>query len=168
MLVRRIAVTLGLAGALLAPGAAAQADPDVSARDAAYLKAAHQVNLAGIEIGRIAWFKTTDPQMKDVAAAYMRDHIRLDGDVTDQARRLRVVLPETPTDEQRALAKRYQGTGGAAFEPLFVSTQLAANREALEQARGQAAQGDDPALKELAKRISPVLEQHQAQLRALD
>ncbi|MBB2943800.1 putative membrane protein [Actinoplanes lutulentus] len=168
MLVRRIATTLGLAGALLAPATAAQADPDVSARDASYLKTAHQVNLAAIEVGRIAWFKSTDKKLKDVAASYMRDHIKLDGDLSEQARRLRVALPSTPSAEQQALAKRYQASGGAAFEPLFVSTQLTANAEALKLAEGQASQGDDPALKELAKKSTPVLESHRSQLRAVD
>jgi hypothetical protein len=74
---KKFVVSFGLAGSLaLAPTAALAADP--STHDIAFLKAAHQTNLAVILGGQVAWKKTTDPAVKKLAATLMRDHIHLD------------------------------------------------------------------------------------------
>jgi putative membrane protein len=163
MLLRRIPVAVGVAGLLALPAAPAQAGP--SPQDADYLKAAHQVNLAEIAAGRIAWTTTHDPTVKGVAAALMRDHIRLDADLYQTARQLRVYLPAAPTPEQQALVKRYEAAGADTFDEYFISTQLAAHRTALKMTAEQAEKGSEESVKDLAARAEPVIAHHRTMLR---
>ncbi|GAA2703970.1 DUF4142 domain-containing protein [Actinoplanes palleronii] len=164
MLFRRISAALGMAGLLILPATAAQAEP--TAADAAFLKAAHQVNLAEIATGQIAWKKTTDPQVKNVAAALMRDHIHLDADLYRTARVLRVHLPGSPTAEQQALADQYEAAGAASFDKLYLSTQLAGHRKVLRMIRS--ADITEPSIKELAERAEPVITRHVEMIRKAD
>ncbi|WP_229072729.1 DUF4142 domain-containing protein [Actinoplanes sp. DH11] len=166
MLFRRIATVLGLTGTLLLPAAAAQADPDVSSPDAGYLVAAHQVNLAEIAAGRIAFTKSADRGIKDIAVTFIRDHIVMDAKLTQVARELRVSLPTAPTEEQQALARRYQAAGTDTFDEYFVATQLAAHRESLKKTRTAAAESDNAEVRELAAGAAPVIASHHGKLRA--
>ncbi|BBH70984.1 hypothetical protein ACTI_76690 [Actinoplanes sp. OR16] len=161
---RHLATTFGLTAALLAPATAAQAD--VSDRDADFLRAAHQVNLAEIAAGRLAFTKSADRGVKDLAVMFMRDHIRLDAELTQVARQLRVFLPAVPNEEQQSLARGYAAAGADTFDEYFVTTQLAAHREALTMVRAAAAEADDSAVRDLAAGAAPVVERHHEQLHA--
>lgn len=195
MLFSRIPAVLGVAGLLALPATAARAvTPDrvpsadqsvvtaqsagadraaiaaragntASGQDSDFLKAAHQVNLAEIATGRIAWGKTADPRVKKLAGTLMVDHIRMDSDLYQVARRLRVVLPDAPDSEQQALANRYQAAGADTFDEYYISTQLAGHRAALKMVTEQAEQGDDPAVKRLAAKAAPIITRHQVMLR---
>jgi putative membrane protein len=165
MFSRRIAATLGMTGLLLLPAAGAQAARP-SDQDVAFLRAAHQVNLAEIAAGRIAFQKTTDPEVKKLAGKFMHDHIFMDADLTGIARELHVMLPDTPTAEQQALAKRYQAAGADTFDEYYISTQLAAHREAHQLAAAQAENGAIESVKGLAAKALPIIAHHQEELRA--
>lgn len=162
MFLRRIATVLAAAGLLAVPASAAYAEP--TDQDAEFLRAAHQANLAEIAGGRIAWQKTTDETVKDLAATFMRDHIRLDADLTIAARQLSVSLPQQPNEEQQALAARYRAAGPETFDEYFISTQLEAHRTALRLAEEQIQNGTDPLVKELAEKATPVIAQHHEML----
>ncbi|MFC7527655.1 DUF4142 domain-containing protein [Actinoplanes sp. GCM10030250] len=163
MFFRSIFATLGMASSLAGlPATAAQADP--SAQDAAFIRAAHQVNLAEIASGQIAWRKTTDPEVKNLAATFMRDHIHLDADLYKTARTLRIVLPSAPTAEQQALTKRYEAAGADTFDEYYISNELSARREALALTSTQTQKGADPAVKDLAEKAAPMIARHQQML----
>ncbi|BCJ41843.1 hypothetical protein GCM10010168_75310 [Actinoplanes ianthinogenes] len=164
MIFRRMTVALGAAGLLLLPAVAAQAAGS-SDRDIDFLRAAHQANLAEIAGGRIAFQKTADPAVKKIAADLMRDHIFMDADLSATARKLRISLPMTPTAEQQALARRYEAAGTDTFDEYYISTQLAAHREAHEMAAAQAEQGDQEAVTDLAEKAVPIISRHQQELR---
>ncbi len=182
MLLCRIPVALGIAGLLALPAAAQAAAPvrstapgqevasgqeEAGGQDADFLKAAHQVNLAEIAGGRTAWAKTTNPQLKTLARTFMVDHIRMDSDLYQTARRLRVILPDAPTAEQQAQAKRYEAAGTDTFDEYYISTQLAGHRAALRMLAEQVDQGIDPSVTELATKATPIVTHHQQMLRSL-
>jgi putative membrane protein len=157
-------VTLGVAASMAfsaTPAMAAEPSPD----DAAFLRAAHQTNLAEIAAGRIAWRKATTPEVKATAAAFMRDHIQMNADVYQTARTLRVHLPAEPTAEQQALNRRYEIAGTDTFDEYFISTQLAGHRETLRTLSAWASKGDEPSIKVLAGKAAPIISQHQEMLR---
>lgn len=158
MLLRRIATTLAAAGLLVLPATAAVAAP--SAQDVGFLRAAHQANLAEIASGRIAWVKSTDETVKNLAATFMRNHIRMDADLTETARQLKVSLPSQPTEEQQALTARYVAADPQAFDEYFISTQLAAHRDAMRRAEEQAKNGADSSVSELAENATPIIASH--------
>lgn len=163
MSLRRIASVLAATGMLALPATAAHAVPSgqaISEDDIAFLRAAHQINLAEISGSRIAWQKTMDETVKNLAATFMRDHIRLDADLTRTARQFRVSLPSQPTEEQRAVAASYQAAEAQALDELFITTQLEAHRQAMRLTEQQAENGDDPQVSQLAEKAAPVIAAH--------
>jgi putative membrane protein len=182
MLLRRIATTLGVAGLLIFPATAVQATPigqaepaaqsgitasaEPTAQDAAYLRAVYQNNLGEIDSGRIAWQKTADKQVKDMAATFMRDSIHLNADLYQTARTLRVTLPSALTAEQEALSKRYQAAATSGFDDLYISTRMEARQEALDLTQTKLKQGGDPKVKAFAEDAAPVLAGHEKLLQA--
>ena len=164
MLLRRIATTIGTACLVVLPATAAQADAP-SAQDVAYLQAAYQANMAEVQGSRVAWQKSTDPKVKNLAATFMRDHIRLNAVLYDTARALRVPLPAEPTPEQQALANRYQVAEPGVFDEYFISTQLGMHRAAMRLGATQIAKGSEPTVKKLAEEAAPVIAAHHVLLR---
>ncbi|MEU4692968.1 DUF4142 domain-containing protein [Actinoplanes sp. NPDC023714] len=157
---RHLATTVGLTATLLAPATAATAAPAAYPGDAAFLTAAHQVNLAEIAAGRIAFTKSADPVVKGLAVTFMRDHIRLDGQLTQVARQLRVPLPPEPNEEQQSLARGYEAAGPDTFDEYFITTQLAAHRKSLAMVEAAVAEGDSAEVRTLAGGAAPVIERH--------
>ena len=164
MLLSRIGVTLGLVGAMAPPATAVYA-AEPSPQDVAFLKAAHQANLAVITAGQVAWKKTTSPEVKKLAATFMHDHIHLDAALAQTARELKVRLPNTPNEEQQALNERYEAAAAGQLDELYVSTQLAVQQEAHRLVSVQVDKGSEPAVKKIAEKASPIIAEHQRLLR---
>ena len=158
MLIKRVALTLGLAGMFLVPATAAQAAP--SDQDAAYLRAAHQSNLAEIAGGRLAQQKGRSQEVKDLGARFVADHTKLDAAVRQTASQLDVDLPSAPNEQQQAVAARYQQASGDDFDALFVSTQMDAHMKAMANGRKEIARGTDAAAKKNAQDAAPVIASH--------
>ncbi|MBM2616257.1 DUF4142 domain-containing protein [Actinoplanes sp. LDG1-06] len=152
---RSLVVASALTAALI-PGAAAQAAP----RDAAYLRVAHQTNLAEIAGNRIALRKSPDPDIRAVAVRFIQDHMAMDAEVIRVAALLQVRLPDLPSAEQQALGNRYEATPASLFDPLYVSTQMAGHAKALAGARQEADHGDDVQVRQVAAAAVPVIAAH--------
>src|SRR2546425_9389887 len=76
----------------------------VSAQDRAWLREAHQANLAEIDVGGLARKKGTTPEVRSAGRMLVTDHTAFDGKVTRLAERLGVSLPKTPTPDDAAVA----------------------------------------------------------------
>jgi putative membrane protein len=137
-----------------------------SEQDAAFLRAAHQTNLAEIAGGGIAQQKGS-ASVRQLGALFVRDHTALDADLTRTARALGVTLPDTPTRAQLELAKRYQAAPAGTFDRLFLRTQRAAHQEALAAGATEAARGENADVKQLATAADPVVRRHLAAIRAV-
>jgi putative membrane protein len=158
MLLRRIAVAVGVAALTLTPATAASAAP--SEQDTAYLRAAHQSNLAEIAGGRIAQQKGASQTVKDLGERFVTDHTRLDAALQDTAEALGVELPDAPNAEQQALAARYEAASGADFDALFVATQMDAHMKAMRLGETEIAEGSDAQAKTVARNAAPVVQSH--------
>ncbi|WP_433796993.1 DUF4142 domain-containing protein [Actinoplanes sp. CA-252034] len=150
--------------ALAVPGPATAA-VDPSTQDTAFLQAANEINLAGIAQGRIAWTKTKNAEVKEIAGRFMVDHIRLNAEVTEAARKLKIKLSISPNAEQLALAERYQAASAGSFDALYLSTQLELQQEAKRITDTQVAKGSDVSIKQVAAAASPILAGHQQMLK---
>jgi putative membrane protein len=155
---KRVAAALGVTGLLLLQPAAAQAAP--SGQDAAFLKSAHQSNLAEIAGGRVAQQKGASRQVKDLGARFVTDHTKLDAAVQDTAKALGVDLPSAPNSKQQAVAKRYASTSGDDFDAVFVSTQMEAHMAAMAAGRTEIARGSEAQAKKTAQAAAPVIASH--------
>lgn len=141
-----------------APFTSAAAAP--SAQDVAYLRAAHQTNLAEITTGRLATQKGVTAKVRALGARFVTDHTRLDAAVTATAAALGVSLPDAPTPEQQALAARYTAAPPAEFDQLYLTTQLEAHAKSLAATNTEITAGSDPRAKATAASAAPVIAAH--------
>jgi putative membrane protein len=151
-------VAAGTMAAVLIGVAPAQAAP--SAQDTAFLRAAHQTNLAEIAVGKLAQDKTTSPTVRELGARFVVDHTRLDQSLQQTAAAVGVTLPDAPNADQQAVAGRLQAASGSGFDQLFVSTQLAGHHAAMRLGEAELSGGSDPQVKKVASDSAPVVRSH--------
>ena len=173
---RNLIATLGVIAAVAAPATIAHAHPETVplapaavrpvGPDADFLIAAHQANLAQIKVGKLAARKGAGKNVRDLGRRLSAYHRKLDAAVRKAATGLDVRLPSSPNSEQKTLLERYRATSGAAFDALFVGTQLEAHDRALKLTRIVLAAGTDPAVRRIVTSATPVIQKHQAALLA--
>lgn len=170
---------LALTGIALAPVPALATDPDRAGSgragsghelglptDNAFLRAAHQANLAEIALNRDAREHADDACVKEVAVVMERDHGRLDADVRALSDRLGVDLPIAPTaHQQQALADVMERRGTSGYDAAWLRTQDVAHRVTLKAIDHQIARGTDREVTAAARAARPVVAGHLAMVR---
>jgi putative membrane protein len=146
-----------------APSASFVAEP---APDAAFLRALHQGDLAEIGGGNIAQERGVSPRVRALGARFVQDHTAIDARLTAVARTAGVELPDTPARAQLELAKKYQAVPAAAFDRLYLRTQLKAHAEALAAGKAELARGRDQRVKDLVAFAAPLVKAHHDALKA--
>ncbi|MCO6011232.1 DUF4142 domain-containing protein [Actinoallomurus purpureus] len=137
----------------------------VSAQDRAWLREAHQANLAEIEVGELAGKKGTTAEVRSAGRMLVSDHTAFDGKVTRLAERLGVSLPKTPTPADATVASRLRNESGKTFDQNFLSTMVGGHQKVIADTRTQVSQGSSPQVIALAKHALPELRTHLAMLR---
>ncbi len=163
-LFRAVAVAAAMTGALLlAAGPAAAA---LNAQDRTWLVAAHQSNLAEIAAGTSAQSRATTSDVKNLGAMFVRMHTELDNALKPVAQQLGVALPSTPTADQQAQLARVEANSGQAYDTAWIAQQIASHQATLAATQRELAGGSDPAVLQLARNATPVVQQHLTELRA--
>ncbi|GAA4710801.1 hypothetical protein GCM10023215_60950 [Pseudonocardia yuanmonensis] len=153
---------------LLGPAAVAQAGPGsgdagkgdaVSAQDKAFLRAAHQSNLAEIETGELAEKRGKDADVRALGSLFVKHHTNLDADLKKVAEKLDVDLPDKPNAEQRAVAAKLKRLSGD-FDKAWLDAQIVAHRKALANGEKEQNKGSNDDVIELAKKSAPVIKDH--------
>ncbi|WP_236245115.1 DUF4142 domain-containing protein [Streptomyces sp. CC210A] len=159
---RRAATTLAALAVTCIAAAPAAADRDGGLpTDNAFLRAAHQANLAEIALSRDARENATTACVKDVAAELERDHAKLDADVQALSDKLGVDLPLAPTPhQQQLLADVMARKGTTAYDRVWLKTQDTAHRLTLKAIDHQIARGEDRQITAAAKAARPVVAGH--------
>lgn len=161
MLSRLIAAAV--TAALIAPAGAASAVQRLDA-DAAFLRTAHQGNLAQIALGRIAAHKASTPALRRLGARFAADSARLDLAVRTAARRLDVPLAPDANDTVRQSVLVYRSAPDADFDQLFVSSQATLHDKAAWVVRSELTDGDETTVRRIARRTLAVIRSHRAAL----
>jgi putative membrane protein len=158
----RLAATALTALCLVAaPATAAHAEPSVSDADVTFVKTIHQGNLAEIAAGEDAGANAVSDCVKEVGAALVRDHGRLDEQLTALAEQLDITLPDAPTPEQQQqLAELQEKAGTEAYDTGWLAAQEAAHEQTLELIDQEVEGGTNEEVKAAAEAARPVVEMH--------
>jgi putative membrane protein len=160
-IVRRLAVTGALLGAVVAPVGPAHAAAQPSDQDQHYLRAAHQSNLAEIAIGQLAQQRGTTPVVRELGEWFATDHSQFDSELQEVAAELPgMILPYTPNPNQQAVYSHLLGAYGEEFDTLFVYTQLGGHAIAMHTAETQVREGADARVIQLAAGAQPFIASH--------
>ncbi|BCY05334.1 DUF4142 domain-containing protein [Actinoplanes sp. L3-i22] len=163
MFSRYLLAAVTVTAALLAPATTAPAarrlDPD-----AAFLRTAHQGNLAQIALGRITVRRATDPAIRRLGARFAADSVRLDLAVRAAARSLDIELDQEPNSTVQQSIMVYRSAPDADFDQFFVSSQAMLHDQAARVVRTELNDGDEVAARRIAQRTLTVIRKHRAVL----
>lgn len=151
-----------LAAALTGAGASSvMAAPTPGSSDAEYVRTAHQGNLAEIAAGQDAQKNAEGTCVKDAGAALVRDHTKLDADLTALAKEGNVTLPDAATQEQQTvLADIKAKAGTAAYDQAWLAAQEDAHTKTLARIDEQISRGADAETTAAAQKARPIVAMH--------
>ncbi|MFD3870228.1 DUF4142 domain-containing protein [Streptomyces sp. NPDC058623] len=153
-----VVLAAALGGVGLSPVAAA---PAPGSSDAEYVQMAHQGNLAEIIAGQDAQKNAKDTCVKDAGDTLVRDHTKLDADLSALAAKGKVTLPNAPTAEQQAaLADVKAKAGSDAYDKAWLTAQEGAHTKTLALIDQQISQGKDADTIQAAQKARPIVAMH--------
>jgi putative membrane protein len=164
MHLRHFAIVLSVVAALTAPAAAAPAAARRLDPDAAFLRTAHQGNLAQMALGRITVGKATSPAIRRLGARFAADSARLDRAVRAAAYSLDIELDEEPNATVQQSIAVYRSAPDADFDQFFVSSQAMLHDKAARLVRAELNDGDEVPARRIAQRTLVVIRKHRAVL----
>ena len=132
----------------------------LSAQDKKWMTMIHQVNLAEIEVGRLAQRKGTTAQVRSLGRTFVDDHTMLDRKVVSVSRSLNITLPSGVMPDQAELARKLAQMSGRQFNDTFVSTSITGHQDAIAATKTEISRGSNPMVISVARQALPVLQKH--------
>jgi len=160
------------AGALLAaPPAWAQntaaESRALSQQDKAFIQAAGAGNLAEAEMGQLAEQKATTPAIKEFGRWMATDHGFANKWLAAILREERENFQPALTTEQTEMKRKLEGLSGVQFDQYYVQHMVGDHEKTVPVFEKEAKEGNNPAIKAYAEYLTPVLEQHLAEVKEL-
>ena len=121
------------------------------------------MNLAEIELSRMALDKATNPDVKAFAQRLVQDHTAVNTELTALAKSKDLKIPASAKPAQAALAK----LSGPAFDKAFVALMVKEHEAAIALFEGESRDGRDAEVKEWAAKQLPALREHLTQAKSL-
>ncbi|PWJ94387.1 putative membrane protein [Mesorhizobium loti] len=123
-----------------------------------------------IESSKLAEEKGVAADVREFAALMVKDHTRAGQDFVAALERSQTtasVTPEGPPllPKDQAMLDQLKALDGEAFQAKYITLQTEAHKQAVALFSTYARSGDDPALKEFAKKTLPTLKMHEKRLR---
>ncbi|MFF7726775.1 DUF4142 domain-containing protein [Streptomyces sp. NPDC008001] len=129
--------------------------------DGNFLKTVHQAGLAEIAMSRDARKNAVMPCVRKTAETLLKDHTRMDKDLRDLARRLKVSLPDKTTSEQRkSLRDLRRKAHRRQYDTLWLKAAETGHVQALAFLDDEIANGKNTQVREAARMARPVIADH--------
>jgi len=120
-----------------------------------------------IESSKIALQRSKSAEVKKLAQMLIDHHTAMTADLKAAlaANNIAVVPPTTLDERRKGMLDNLRAAGDADFDLAYLHQQLAAHLEALTLHKGYSGMGDNAALKAVAAKAVPRVEQHLAEIR---
>ena len=140
-----------------------------SSSASAYVPAAAIADMYEVAAGKIAETRAKSPEVQAFARMMVKDHTKSTEALKTALKTAGLaVTPPAEMDERRkGMLQNLQAAGDSDFDLAYLHQQLAAHVEALELHKGYADHGDNPTLKDVAAKITPVVEQHLGEIKRI-
>jgi putative membrane protein len=144
-------------------GAAAPAGAPTTAAQFAPLAAGS--NLFEVASGKLAQAKGGS-DVKNFGAQLVAEHNQSIEEMKAALANVRpaITLPSAPPAELQAKLQALQGLSGDAFDRQFIADQISAHQQSLAAINGYIASGDNPALRDWARKATGTIQKHLQQL----
>jgi putative membrane protein len=150
-----------------APKAKAHAPAKAAGGDASFVREAATAGMAEVELGRLGVEKATRPEVKSFAQMMVEDHGKANDELKSIASGKQLSLPSEPAPNQKAEKARLEKLSGAAFDDAFMKTMAKDHQKAVGLFSKQASAGSDAELKSVAQKTLPTIKEHLAKAQDL-
>lgn len=148
------------------------AEPTLPAANTAagFLARAALVDLYEQRSAQIALDRSLNADVRRFAQLMLDDHGRMarEAQAAASAQNISVAAPTRPDGRRQDLLSALHDAGADDFDDRYIDQQTEAHDNALQLMREYADTGDNPALKDWARRTAPALENHLQMVKALD
>lgn len=141
-------------------GMPAHAYAEIDAHDRELLAAVRQAGLWEGPVSRQAEQRGGAQRVREVGRKLADDHDRLDAKVRELASRVRVELPDEPTEEQRSWVDEITGADSADFDRVYVNRSRAAHGSVFGLASQVRAATRDDAMRSFAQTAVDTVMRH--------
>lgn len=133
---------------------------------AAFAATAAGSDLFEIAADKLAQAKGASASVKSFGAELVDEHGKSSAELKAALAKVQppIALPTAPPPDLQAKLQALQGLSGDAFDKQFIADQIASHQQALAAVNGYIASGDNPALREWARRATGMVQKHLQQL----
>ena len=150
-----------VAVALVGVGAStAVARPNATAQDQAFVTSNAQSNLAEIALGTLGEQRAGDAGSRALAQVTLRDHTRLQANLTAVAKAAGLTLPSAPNAMQQATAAALKATPAGAFDLAYAKAEVLGHQLAIAAARTETRSGGSASITSYATGYIPIATGH--------
>jgi putative membrane protein len=161
MLATLMALGLGLCLAGISSAA------DDKNKDQEFAQKASACGLAEVNLGNLAARTSTNPAVQQFAQRMAQDHMRSNQQLIQIANQQGLKLASTMDKKHQTLMTDLTKATGEQFDRRFVQHQLEDHEQAIKCFEEEAKNGKDPALKQFASNMLPILREHQKMAKGL-
>jgi putative membrane protein len=134
-----------------------------------FIKTVPGANSFEIESSKLALDKASSDDVKTFAQQMVTDHTKAGEDFKAALQQVQTTSSVTAGEEmqpkQAQQLKELQAASGKDFEAKYIMMQVEAHKEAVALFAAYADNGDDPALREFAKKTLPTLKMHEKHIK---
>jgi putative membrane protein len=152
-MLRIAAAALATAGMIYAAHAAQPAD------DATFLETAIGIDLAEIDVGKLAQSNGGSDMVKQFGAMLVTDHTKDRDQIVPMAGKMSIEVPSAPSTEDQATYKRLSALKGADFDKSFAEAMVAGHKAAIALYTDKS-EDQGSSLASYAKNTLPTLQKH--------
>jgi putative membrane protein len=132
----------------------------LSDQDKEFIKDAASGGMMEVELSKIAAQRGSSEQVKDFGRRMQEDHGKANKELTQIAKNKAVDVPKELERKHKSTLDRLSKLSGNEFDREYMKVMLDAHKEDLKKFESEAEKGQDPQVKEFAKKHVPVLKKH--------
>ena len=119
-----------------------------------------------IASGKLAQAKGASSGVKNFGAQLVEEHTKSSNELKAALAGVRppITLPSAPPPELGAKLQALRGLSGEQFDRQFIADQIASHQQALAAVNAYVASGDNPAVRDWARKATGVIQKHLQQL----
>ena len=119
-----------------------------------------QINMAEVELGKLATDKASNEQVKKFAQRMTDDHTKAGDELKTLAQQKTITLPTELDAKHKALSDRLTKLSGEGFDRAYMQAMVSGHRQAVNMFRMESRSGKDPDVKQWAAKTLPTIEDH--------
>ena len=162
-----MASSLALAQSARDPAGTSNMSGGSSSVDATFVKKLAEGDLAEVDAGRLASQRAESQGVKNFGQEMVTDHSKNDTEFKSVAASNGMPIPETIDKQHAAEKSKLESASGSAFDKEYLQAQVRDHEKAVQLLQHEISHGQDPAVKDFARKTLPVVRHHLAMAKEL-